>query len=147
MRRSLFSALGVLVVVGLLAAPVVSAAPGQSFWMTVGGTAPNPCTGEDFVNSGRLHVVETESGPFHFNNHLEGIGVSSGTHYVINTQNNEYAHVAADGSTTIDQVLNLRVVSKGNLPNSWLTVRIHLVIAADGTVSGTSDFSFGCHGS
>jgi hypothetical protein len=147
MRRSLFSALGILVVVGLLTAPVVSAAPGQSFWVTVEGTAANPCTGEDFVNSGRLHVVETESGLFHFNNHLEGIGVSSGTHYVINTENNEDTHVAADGSSTIKQVLNLRVVSKGNLPNSWLTIRTHLVIDADGSVSGTSDLSFGCHSS
>jgi len=147
LRRRLLSVLGGLVVVGLLATPVVSATPGQSFWEPVEGTAFNQCTGESFDNTGRVHFVETESGPFHFNNHLEGIGVSSGTHYVINTEDNEFAHVAADGSTTIGQVLSLRVVSKGDLPDSWLTIRIHLVVAADGSVSGKNDFSFGCHGS
>ena len=148
MRRRLSSMLATLAVVGLLATPVASAAPGQSSWEIVGGTAPNQCTGENFVNSGMVHFVETDTGLFHFNNHLEGVGESSGTRYVINTQDNEFLHAAADGSYTMDQVLNLRIVSKGNLPNSWLTVRIHLVFDSDGNViSGTSDFSFGCHGS
>jgi hypothetical protein len=147
MRRRLFGILGTLVVVGLLATPVASAASGQSSWEPVTGRAFDQCTGEYFDNSGKVHFVETDTGRFHFNNHLEGIGESTGTRYVINTEDNEFSHVAADGSSTIDQVLNLHVVSKGNLPDSWLTIRVHLVVASDGSVSGTNDFSFGCHGS
>ncbi len=148
MRRRLSSMLGTLAVVGLLTTPVASAAPGQSSWEIVGGTAPNPCTGENFVNSGMVHFVETDTGPVHFNNHLEGIGESSGTRYVIDTVDNQFFHALPDGTFMVDDVLNLRIVSKGNLPNSWLTVRIHLVVDSDGNmISGTSDFSFGCHGS
>src|SRR4051812_26800562 len=147
MRRRLSIILGPLAVVGLLTTPVASAAPGQSSWEDFEATAHNACTGEDFVNSGRVHFVETVAGPFHFNNHYEGIGVTSGTRYVANTQDNEFAHANPDGTFTIDQVLNVRVVSLGNLPDSWLTVQVHLVVDSDGNViSGSSDVSFGCHG-
>jgi hypothetical protein len=148
MRRRLSIILGTLAVVGLLATPVASAAPGQSSWEIVEGTAPNQCTGELFDNSGMVHFVETDTGHFHFNNHLEGIGETSGTRYVIDTQDNQFLHANPDGTFTIDQVLNLRIVSLGNLPDSWLTIHVHLVVDSDGNVvSGSSDFSFGCHGS
>ena len=102
-----------------------TAAPGRAF---------DQCTGEYFDNIFNAHFVETDSGHFHFNDHLEGIGESSGSRYVGNNVDNEFFHAPADGTFMIDQVLNLRVVSKGNLPNSWLTIRIHLVVASDGNV-------------
>ena len=60
---------------------------------------------------------------------------------------NDFFHALPDGTFMFDQVVIVRVASQGNLPNSWVTIRIHLVIDSDGTViSGTSDISFGCHG-
>ena len=148
MRRRLSIILGTLAVVGLLAPGVASAAPGQSSWDSGTGRAFDQCTGEYFDNDFNAHFVETDSGRFHFNAHVEGIGETSGSRYVGENVDNEFFHALPDGTFMIDQVLNVRVVSQGNLPNSWLTVRIHLVVDSDGNViSGTSDFSFGCHGS
>jgi hypothetical protein len=61
---------------------------------------------------------------------------------------NEFFHALPDGTFMFDQVQIVRVETQGNLPNSWVTVRVHLVFDSDGNViSGTSDVSFGCHGS
>jgi hypothetical protein len=148
MRRRLFSFLGALAVVGLLATPVASAAPGQSSWELVGGTIFDNCTGENWNDSGSIHFIETATGPFHFNLHIEGIGLSSGSRYVNETVDNEFFHALPDGTFMIDQVQIVRVESQGNLPNSWVTIHVHLVVDSDGNViSGTNDFSFGCHGS
>jgi hypothetical protein len=147
MRRRLSVILGTLVVVCLLATPVASAAPGQSSWESGTGVVLDQCTGELFDNTFNAHFVETDSGPSHFNVHVEGIGESSGARYVGNNVDNESFHARPDGTLMIDQVLIVRVVSQGNLPNSWVTIRIHLVVDSDGNViSGTSDISFGCHG-
>jgi hypothetical protein len=148
MRRRLSIILGTLVIVGLLAPGVATAAPGQSSWDSGTGKAFDQCTGEYFDNDFNAHFVETDSGPSHFNVHVEGIGETSGSRYVGENMDNEFFHARPDGTFLIDQVLKVRVVSHGNLPNSWLTVRTHLVVDSDGNViSGTSDFSFGCHGS
>ena len=147
MRRRLSSMLGTLVVVGLLTTPVVSAAPGQSFWDSGTGVVLDQCTGEYFANVFNTHVVETESGPSHFNTHVEGIGETSGSRYVGDNVENAFFHALPDGTFMIDQVLVVRTASQGNLPNSWVTIRIHLVVDSDGNViSGTSDVSFACHG-
>jgi hypothetical protein len=147
MRRRLSIILGTLAVVALLAPGVASAAPGQSFWISGTGRVLDQCTGEYFDNVFNTHVVETESGPSHFNTHVEGIGETSGSRYVGDNVGNEFFHALPDGTFMTDETLNLRIVSLGNLPNSWLTVRIHLVVDSDGNViSGTSDISFGCHG-
>ena len=148
MRRRLSIMLGTLAVVGLLTTPVASAAPGQSSWEDGTGVVLNQCTGESFDNVFNVHFVETESGPSHFNTHIEGIGQTSGSRYVGNNVDNEFFHALPDGTFMIDQVLSIRVVSQGNLPNSRLMVHVHLVVDSDGNViSGTSDFSFVCHGS
>jgi len=148
MRRRRSITFGVLAIVGLLTTPVASAAPGQSSRDTGEGRAFNQCTGEFFDNTFTVHQVETESGPFHFNTHIEGIGETTGTRYVGNNVDNEFVHANPDGTSTVDQVLNVRVVSQGKSPDSWLTVHIHVVVAADGSViSGTEDVSFGCRGS
>ena len=148
MRRRLSFILGTLAVVGLLATPVASAAPGQSFWESGTGRVLDQCTGEYFDNTFNAHFVETDSGPTHFNVHVEGIGETSGSRYVGENLDNETFHALPDGTFMIDQVLMVRVVSQGNLPNSWFTIHVHLVVDSDGNViSGTSDFSFGCHGS
>ena len=147
MRRRLFSMLGTLAVVGLLTTPVASAAPGQSSWGSGTGVVQDQCTGEYFDNVFNAHFVETDSGHFHFNVHVEGIGQTSGSRYVGDNVDNEFFHALPDGTFMIDQVLIVRVVSQGNLPNSWVTIRIHMVVDSDGNViSGTSDISFGCHG-
>ena len=147
MRRRMSIIFGTLAVVGLLATPVASAAPGQSFWESGTGVVLDECTGENFDNTFNAHFVETDSGPFHFNTHVEGIGETSGSRYVGNNVDNEFFHALPDDTFGIDQVLNVRVVSQGNLPNSWLTVRIHLVVDSDGTViSGTEEVAFGCRG-
>ena len=147
MRRRLSSMLGTLAVLGLLTTPVASAAPGQSSWESGTGVVLDQCTGEFFDNAFNAHFVETDSGPFHFNVHVEGIGQTSGSRYVGENVDNEFFHALPDGTFTIDQVLNARVASQGNLPNSWVTIRVHLVVDSDGNViSGTSDISFGCHG-
>jgi hypothetical protein len=147
MRRRMSIILGTLAVVGLLATPVASAAPGQSFWDSGTGRVLDQCTGENFDNVFNTHFVETDSGPTHFNAHVEGIGETSGSRYVGENLDNESFHALPDGTFMIDEVVIVRVVSQGNLPNSWLTVRVHLVVDSDGNViSGTSDISFGCHG-
>jgi len=147
MRRRLSIIIGTLAAVGLLVPGVASAAPGQSSWDSGTGVALNLCTGEYFDNVFNAHFVETDSGPLHFNVHVEGIGQTSGSRYVGNNVDNEFVHALPDGTFRIDQVLIVRVESQGNLPNSWVTIRIHLVIGSDGNViSGMSDISFGCHG-
>ena len=147
MRRRLSIIIGTLAVVGLLAPGVASAAAGQSSWDSGTGVALDQCTGEYFDNVFNAHFVETDSGPFHFNTHVEGIGETSGSRYVGENTDLEIFHALPDGNFMIDQVLNVRVVSLGNLPNSWVTIHVHLVVDSDGNViSGSSDFSFGCHG-
>ena len=122
MRRRLPIILGTLAVVGLLATPVASAAPGQSFWESGTGRVLDECTGEYFDNVFNTHFVETDSGPSHFNTHVEGIGETSGSRYVGENVDNEFFHALPDGTFMIDQVLNVRVVGVGKLPNSWLTI-------------------------
>ena len=147
MRRRMSIILGNLAVVGLLATPVASAAPGQSFWDSGTGRVLDQCTGEYFDNVFNSHFVETDSGPSHFNTHVVGIGETSGSRYVGDNVGNGFFHALPDGSLMTDLVVIVRVVSQGNLPNSWLTIRIHLVVDSDGNViSGTNDFSFGCDG-
>ena len=147
MRRRMSIILGTLAIIGLLSTPIASAAPGQSFWESGTGAVLDQCTGELFDNTFNSHFVETDSGPFHFNTHVEGIGETSGSRYVGDNVDNEFFHALPDGTFMIDTILNVRVVSLGNLPNSWVTIRIHLVVDSDGNViSGTSEISFGCHG-
>ena len=147
MRRRMSIILGTIAVVGLLATPVASAAPGQSFWESGTGRVLDECTGEYFDNTFNTHFVETDSGPSHFNTHVEGIGETSGSRYVGDNVGNGFLHALPDGTFMIDQVLVVRTVSVGNLPNSWITIRVHLVVDSDGNViSGTSDISFRCLG-
>ena len=147
MRRRLCIILGALALIGLLATPVASAASGQSSWDSGTGVVLDQCTGEFFDNTFNAHRVETNSGPFHFNVHVQGIGETSGSRYVGENVDNEFFHALPDGTFMIDQVLNARVASHGSSPNSWVTIRIHLIVDSDGNViSGTSDISFGCHG-
>jgi len=139
--------LGTLAIVGLLATPVASAAPGQSFWESGTGIVLDQCTGENVDNTFNAHFVETDSGPSHFNTHVEGIGETSGSRYVGENTALEISHALPDGTFMIDQVLNVRLVSQGNLPNPGVPIRIRMVVDSDGNViSGTSDISFGCHG-
>jgi len=152
MRRLLFSLLGALAVVGLLAAPVYAAAPVENGWETITGTAFDSCTGELFDNSGRVHTVLKENASpelsVHVNLHLEAIGESSGDAYVYNTTINSPVHVAADGSYTADQVVHFMLVSKGDAPNMRITFSLHQVFASDGTlISETSEFALDCRGS
>ena len=147
MRRRLCIIFGALALIGLLVTGVASAAPGQSGWDSGSGAVLRRVHGRDFDNNFNVHVVETNSGPFHLNLKVEGIGETSGSRYVGENIDNEFFHALPDGTFMIDQVLNVRVVSQGNLPNSWFTIHVHLVVDSDGNViSGTSDFSFGCHG-
>ena len=136
------------VVMSLVLAPgVASAAPGQSSWDSGTGVVLDQCTGESFDNTFTTHVVETDAGLFHFNTHVEGIGETSGSRYVGDNVDNQFFHALPDGTFMIDQVLVVRTASQGNLPNTWVTIRIHLVVDSDGNViSGTSDISFACHG-
>ena len=148
MRRRLLTMLGALAVMGLLTAPVASAAPGQSFWESGTGRAFNDCTGEWFDNTFNVHFVQTDSGPGHFNVHIEGIGETSGLRYVGNNLDNEFLHASPDGTFLFDRVLDVQLVAQGSLPNSMLTVRIQLIFDADGTViSGRTDVAFVCQGS
>jgi hypothetical protein len=148
MRRRLLSMLGALAVVGLLAAPVASAAPGQSFWDSGTGRVFNPCTGEFYDNTFNVHFVETDSGPSHFNVHIEGIGETTGARYVGNNMDNEFLHASPDGTFLFDRVLTVQLVAHGSLPNSILTLRIHMIFDANGNpISGRSDFSSSCQGS
>jgi len=149
MRRLLgfVSALGVA---GLLAAPVVSAAPAQSGWDGGSGRLFDNCTGEYVVNDFTVHVVEADSGLFHVNTRLEGIGETTGSRYVGTTIDNEFVHALPDGNFLIDQVLYVRLVSQGDLPNSLVfAIHLHLVVDPDGNViSGMTNINAGeCQGS
>jgi hypothetical protein len=139
--------LGVLMSL-VLVTGVASAAPGQSFRDSGTGKVTDQCTGEVFDDTFNIHVVATASGPFHFNVHIEGIGEKSGSRYVGNNVDNEFAHANPDGTFTVDQVLSVHVVSQGNLPNSLFTIHTHLVVDSDNNViSGRTDSSFACQGS
>jgi hypothetical protein len=148
MRRRLSIALGALALVYLVAAPVAFAAPGQSSWDGGTGRAFDQCTGEFYDNTFNVHFVETDTGPFHFNVHIVGVGETSGASFVGNNQDSEILHASPDGTFAFDRVINVHLVSQGNLPNSMLTIRIHVILDADGNViSGRSDASFTCQGS
>jgi hypothetical protein len=134
----------------VLVAGVASAAPGQSSWESNAGTIFDQCTGENVNNTTYSHFVETESGPSHFNVHIVGIGETSGALYVGNNLDNEFFHALPDGTFMIDQVLNIRLVSQGNLSNALvLAVHIHLVLDADfNVISGKIDITgLECQGS
>jgi hypothetical protein len=146
-RHRLFGLLGAVALAGLLAAPVAAAGVNQE-WDMVGGRPFDGCTGEYFDNSGQVHFVEKDTGLFHFNVHVEGVGETSGSRYVNDTEDNENLHAAPDGTYTYDQVLNFKVVSQGSLPNDQGTIRIRLVFDAQGNlISGTDNESFACQGS
>ena len=132
-----------------VATGVAWAAPGQSSWESNAGTILDQCTGENVDNTTYSHFVETDSGPYHFNVHIVGIGETSGARYVGNNLDNEFFHALPDGTFMIDQVLNIRLVSQGNLANSLvLAVHVHVVVDADGNViSGKIDINGGeCQG-
>ena len=133
----------------VLATGVASAAPGQSGWDSGSGRLFDGCTGEWVDNDFTVHVVETNSGHFHLNLHIEGIGETSGSRYVGNTIDNEFGHALPDGNFLIDQVQNVRLVSQGKLPNSLVfAIHLHMVVDADGNViSGKIDINGGqCQG-
>src|SRR4051794_18371637 len=115
--RRLLGLIGALAFASLLATPVVSAAPGQSSWDSGTGRIFDQCTGEFIDNTFTVHVVESDSGPFHFNTHIEGIGETSGARYVGNNLDNEFFHGLPDGTFMVDLVLNIRLVAEGNLPD------------------------------
>ena len=147
--RRLLGFIGALAVAALLATPVASAAPGQSGWEDGSGQLFDVCTGEFVDNDFLIHVVATDSGPFHLNVQVQGIGETTGSRYVGNTIDNEFAHALPDGNFLIDQVLNVRLVSQGNLPNSLVfAIHLHLVVDADGNViSGMININTGeCQG-
>jgi hypothetical protein len=147
-RIRVFGLLGALVLGGLLAAPVAAAGTNQEWDAVVGGRAFDGCTGEYFDNSGKVHFVEKDSGLFHFNVHVEGVGETSGSRYVNDTEDNENLHAAPDGTYTYDQVLNFKVVSQGSSPNDQGTIRIRAVFDAQGNlISDSEDVSFACQGS
>jgi hypothetical protein len=150
MRRRLSVILGTLFVVGLLATPVASAAPGQNSWDSNDGTFFNDCTGEVVDNSFHVHFLNTDSGLFHFNLHLVGVGETTGARYEGQTVDNEFGHALPDGTFLIDQVERVRLVSQGRSANSTaFSLHFHLVIDSDGNViSGFFDLSQGvCQGS
>src|SRR6187397_2844515 len=86
--RRLLGFIGALAVAALLATPVASAAPGQSGWEDGSGQLFDVCTGEFVDNDFLIHVVATDSGPFHLNVQVQGIGETTGSRYVGNTIDN-----------------------------------------------------------
>jgi hypothetical protein len=147
-RLRLFGLVGALALAGLLAAPVAAAGPVNQGWDMVGGRAPDQCTGEYFDNSGKVHFVEEDSGLFHFNVHVEGLGETSGLRYVYDVQDNENLHAAPDGTYIYDRVLNFGLVSQGSSPNQRLTIRIRQVFDSQGNlISDSENVSFDCQGS
>jgi hypothetical protein len=151
MRRRLPLFLGTLLVVGLLATPVVSAAPGQNSWDGGTGRFFDGCTGEWVDNSYTTHEMSGDHAPFHFNLHLEGVGETTGATYIGNTINNQSVHPLPDGNGMGGQVLTVRVVSQGSLPNQLVfALHYHLVVDANGNViSGFFDINSNgsCQGS
>jgi len=147
MRRRFLGVLGALAVASLLAAPVALADPGQSGWDDGSGQILDSCTGELVDNDFNVHFVETATGPSHFNTHIVGTGETSGSKYVGENVGNGFVHAAPDGTFMVDQVANIRLVSHGDLGNSFITVRIHLIIDSNGhVISGRMDVASGCHG-
>jgi hypothetical protein len=147
MRRRLFSIIGALAVVSLLAAPVSAAAPIDNGWDSFEGTVPDSCTGEVVDDHGRVHNLLTD-GFSHFNVHLEAIGESSGVAYVGNDSLNAPVHVAPDGTSTVDQHFRVTLISKGASTNAVLTIRIQQVFDASGNlISETVNVSQFCRGS
>ena len=134
----------------VLVSGVASAAPGQSVRDSGSGQLFDECTGELVDDTFTIHFVETASGPFHLNVHIEGVGETSGLRYVGNTIDNEFGHARPDGNFLIDQVQHVRLVSQGNSPNSLVfAIHFHLVVDADNNViSGMFDINNGeCQGS
>jgi len=153
MRRRLFTVLGALAVVGLLAAPVSAAAPVENGWDTITGASVfDQCTGETVDFTGRVHTVAKENASpelsVHSNTHLVAIGELSGEAYVYDAAINSPVRVAADGSYTVDQRVHASLVSTGRSPNLRITVKIDQVFDSGGNlISSTVDVAFDCQGS
>ena len=117
-RLRLLGVLGALAVASLLAAPVALADPGQSGW----GSGPerlfNACTNEYVDDTFNAHFVETASGPSHFNAHVVGVGETSGSTYFGESTGNAFVHALPDGTFLVDQIDNVRLVSRGSPSNS-----------------------------
>ena len=149
MRGRLFSVIGAMAVIGLLATPVSAAAPLENGWVTFTGRIPyNSCTGEAIDDHGSVHTVLLP-GPFsHFNVHWVGVGESSGAAYVSDATNNTPAHRSPDGTFTADVLLNLNIVSQGALSNTVLKFTDQQVFDSSGNlISETINFSSVCRGS
>ena len=145
--RRVFSVIGAMAVVGLLAAPA-SAAPASNERDTfTGGHLFSPCTGEWVDNSGSFHGVNLGNGYFHLNVHFVGIGESSGMTYVGNNELISPARLNADGTVTVDTSASVKLVSAGPLPNQIVTVRNVQIYDANGNlISQTLNFTTSCPG-
>jgi len=114
---------------------VATAAPGQSEWDGGVWNVPNGCTGEQIVGTFNAHFVNTDSGPSHFNVQLVGVGQTTGARYEGKSISNGFFHALPDGNFMVDQIVNVRTVAQGNLPNSTVfQLHFHLVLDADNNV-------------
>jgi len=149
LRLRLFGLFGAVALAGLLAAPVAATGPvGQEWDAIVGGRAFDQCSCEYFDNSGKVHFLGSDSGLFHFNVHIEGVGESSGLRYVYDAVDNENLHANPDGTYSYDHIVNFGLKSQGSSPNQRITVRIRQVFDSQGNlISDSENVSFDCQDS
>jgi hypothetical protein len=110
------------------------------------------CT-EAIAYSGQDHLVvrvtSDASGGFydaiHRNIQVTGIGLTTGTSYVLNAETNENEHFVGASNFTV--VLEEVFVSQGPLPNANVRIIEHMTIDANGDItSDTFDFNGNCRG-
>lgn len=113
----------------------------------------NDCTNEDVHLVGEVqYFSETRddgAGGYHVNFHtnfyLKGVGLSSGTQYIWNTENNGNENVSPPFPAMFSYTRTRHVVAQGKATNQHLTVRQQFTINANGDVTvDRYEFSLTC---
>jgi hypothetical protein len=131
----------------LLPAAALARATGRTSNTTVplAMTALNPCSGEEVVLSGEMHILShftaDASGGTHVvthaqGEHVDGVG-ASGTEYHGNMVDVAHASDPDGDQTNFTHVFDMRLVSQGSSDNFLVHALAHVTFNADGEPTAT----------
>jgi hypothetical protein len=155
MRHNKFAMLGLsaaLVVSLLLVARVALAEDILNLDLPASTTTFDPCTGEDVLLSGTIHLIfrvsADSAGGLHIGLYqvnakdIKGVGLTSGTVYVDNgsSQFPLISNARLDGASELSETVRTHLIATGGGPdaNFFSDLHIHGTVNADGTI--TADF-------
>lgn len=125
-------------------------------WVPVGPfLIGNPCVPELVQYQGRLHVqrrvTDDGDGGFHFGQHLnwvlDGVGLSTGAKYQVNSTRNTSSNIRPPFPVTFTSVQPIQVIGQGRVPNYVIHVLQHVTVNANGEVTSEKfEFDDKCPG-